>query len=168
MNATTSDQTPPARCSWPSTRATHLAGAGPVHGDNPDRLNTEAAFVVLCGVSPIGATSGMTQRRRLSSGGDRRANSARYILVIARLRWGHSRTRLRRTTHQRRQDPPRGHPMLQALHRPQALPDDHRTPGITGMTAMGAANSPYVIWQSCTSPRLTSGYNPTLRECCVT
>jgi hypothetical protein len=38
-------------------------------------------------VSPIEASSGQTQRRRLNRGGDRRANSALYTIVIARLRW---------------------------------------------------------------------------------
>jgi transposase len=61
-------------------------------GDNPDRLASEASFAALCGVSPIEASSGKTQRRRLNRGGDRRANSALYTIVIARLRWD-TRTR---------------------------------------------------------------------------
>lgn len=61
-------------------------------GDNPDRLASEASFAALCGVSPVEASSGKTQRRRLNRGGDRRANSALYIIVIARLRWD-TRTR---------------------------------------------------------------------------
>lgn len=56
-------------------------------GDNPDRLTGEASFAALCGVSPVEASSGKTQRRRLNRGGDRRANSALYTIVIARLRW---------------------------------------------------------------------------------
>lgn len=32
-------------------------------------------------------SSGKTQRRRLNRGGDRQANSALYMIVIARLRW---------------------------------------------------------------------------------
>ncbi|MBM0256510.1 transposase, partial [Micromonospora sp. 4G55] len=39
------------------------------------------------GASPIEMSSGKTQRRRLNRGGDRQANSALYIIVIARLRW---------------------------------------------------------------------------------
>ncbi|WP_433200209.1 IS110 family transposase [Dactylosporangium sp. CS-047395] len=56
-------------------------------GDNPERMTSEAAFAALCGVSPIEASSGKTQRRRLNRGGDRRANSALYTITIARLRW---------------------------------------------------------------------------------
>ncbi|MEV4136152.1 transposase [Dactylosporangium sp. NPDC049742] len=56
-------------------------------GDNPERMTSEAAFAALCGVSPIEASSGKTQRRRLNRGGDRRANSALYTITITRLRW---------------------------------------------------------------------------------
>lgn len=56
-------------------------------GDNPQRLHSEASFAALCGVSPVEASSGMTQRRRLNRGGDRHANSALYTIVMARLRW---------------------------------------------------------------------------------
>jgi transposase len=55
-------------------------------GDNPHRLTNEAAFAALCGVSPVEASSGKTQRRRLNRGGDRRANSALYTITITRLR----------------------------------------------------------------------------------
>ncbi|MFD6467754.1 transposase [Streptomyces goshikiensis] len=34
-------------------------------GDNPERLRSEASFAVLCGVSPVEASSGKTQRRCL-------------------------------------------------------------------------------------------------------
>lgn len=61
-------------------------------GDNPDRLASEAPFAALCGASPVEASSGKTQRRRLNRGGDRQANSALYTIVIARLRWD-TRTR---------------------------------------------------------------------------
>lgn len=79
-------------------RAPHLLeryGVGPdtasalllTAGDNSDRLTSEAAFAALCGVSPVEASSGKTQRRRLNRGGDRIANSAPYTIVLARLRW---------------------------------------------------------------------------------
>lgn len=55
-------------------------------GDNPDRLVSEASFAALCGVSPIPASSGKTQRHRLNRGGDRAANSALHIIAIGRLR----------------------------------------------------------------------------------
>jgi transposase len=55
-------------------------------GDNPSRLVSEASFAALCGVSPIPASSGMTNRHRLNRGGDRAANSALHIIAIGRLR----------------------------------------------------------------------------------
>jgi len=55
-------------------------------GDNPGRLGSEASFAALCGVSPIPASSGKTQRHRLNRGGDRAANSALHIIAIGRLR----------------------------------------------------------------------------------
>lgn len=61
-------------------------------GDNPHRLDSEAALARLCGVAPIPASSGNTQRHRLHRGGDRAANSALYLIVINRLRW-HPATR---------------------------------------------------------------------------
>lgn len=56
-------------------------------GDNPDRLRSEAAFAHLCGVAPIPASSGRTDRHRLHRGGDRAANSALYTVVLTRLRY---------------------------------------------------------------------------------
>jgi transposase len=55
-------------------------------GDNPDRLHSEAAFSMLCGSSPIQASSGKTTRHRLNRGGDRQANAALYRIVVVRLR----------------------------------------------------------------------------------
>uniref|UniRef100_UPI00374E1C00 transposase n=1 Tax=Streptomyces gibsoniae TaxID=3075529 RepID=UPI00374E1C00 len=72
----------------PDTAAALLIAAG----DNPDRMGSEASFAALCGVSPVEASSGKTQRRRLNRGGDRQANSALYTIVLARLRWD-TRTR---------------------------------------------------------------------------
>jgi transposase len=65
----------------PDTAAALLITAG----DNPDRLTSEAAFAALCGVNPIDASSGKTSRHRLNRGGDRRANSALYTIVLTRL-----------------------------------------------------------------------------------
>jgi transposase len=56
-------------------------------GDNPDRLRSEAAFASLCGVAPIPASSGKTNRHRLSRGGDRDANRALYLLALGRMSW---------------------------------------------------------------------------------
>ncbi len=56
-------------------------------GDNPDRLRTEAAFAHLCGVAPIPASSGKTNRHRLNRGGDRGANHALWRIAMTRLRY---------------------------------------------------------------------------------
>ncbi len=56
-------------------------------GDNPDRLRSEAAFARLCGVAPIPASSGKTNRHRLHRGGDRSANRALHVAVVVRLRF---------------------------------------------------------------------------------
>jgi transposase len=56
-------------------------------GDNPERLRSEPAFAALCGVSPIPASSGRTNRHRLNRGGDRQANAAIYRVVLCRMRW---------------------------------------------------------------------------------
>ncbi len=56
-------------------------------GDNPGRLHSEAAFSMLCGSSPIEASSGKVTRHRLNRGGDRQANAALYHVVMSRLRW---------------------------------------------------------------------------------
>jgi transposase len=58
-------------------------------GDNPDRLRSNGAFAMLCGASPIQASSGKTRRYRLNRGGDRQANAALYRIVVARLRHDH-------------------------------------------------------------------------------
>jgi transposase len=55
-------------------------------GDNSERLQSEASFAALCGVSPVPASSGKTTRHRLNRGGDRAANSALHIIAIGRLR----------------------------------------------------------------------------------
>lgn len=70
-------------------------------GDNPDRLRSEAAFAHLCGVAPIPASSGKTNRHRLHRGGDRSGNRALHIAAIVRLRYDErSRTYAGRRTAQ--------------------------------------------------------------------
>ena len=61
-------------------------------GDNPSRLRSDACFAMLCGTSPIQASSGKTTRHRLNRGGDRQANAALYRIVLVRLRY-HQQTR---------------------------------------------------------------------------
>ena len=65
----------------PDTAADLLIAAG----SNPDRLHSEAAFASLCGVNPIPASSGKTNRHRLNRGGNRQANAALYRVVVVRL-----------------------------------------------------------------------------------
>ena len=55
-------------------------------GGNPARLRSDTAFAMLCGVSPLEASSGKVRRHRLNRGGDRQANAALYRIVVARLR----------------------------------------------------------------------------------
>ena len=55
-------------------------------GDNTDRLRSEPAFAMLCGVAPLPASSGKVKRHRLNRGGDRAANSALHMAVMCRLR----------------------------------------------------------------------------------
>lgn len=55
-------------------------------GDNPARMRGEAALAQLCGVAPLPASSGRTDRHRLNRGGDRQANKAIYTVVMSRLR----------------------------------------------------------------------------------
>ena len=79
----------------PDTAATLLVAAG----SNPERLHSEAAFASLCGVNPIPASSGKTNRHRLNRGGDRQANAALYRIVVVRLRYDYrTREYMRRRT----------------------------------------------------------------------
>ena len=55
-------------------------------GENPDRLRSEASFAMLCGASPLPASSGKTRRHRLNRGGNRQANSALHMIVLCRMR----------------------------------------------------------------------------------
>ncbi|MCX4428754.1 IS110 family transposase [Streptomyces mirabilis] len=54
-------------------------------GANPARLRTEASFAALCGAAPVPASSGKTNRHRLSRGGDRAANAALYRIALVRM-----------------------------------------------------------------------------------
>jgi transposase len=60
-----------------------------VLGDNADRIHSEAAFAKLCGVCPIPASSGKTQRHRLNRGGHRHANAALHRAIIVRMKYHH-------------------------------------------------------------------------------
>ncbi|MET9603329.1 IS110 family transposase [Streptomyces sp. NPDC006459] len=112
----------------PDTAATLLIAAG----DNPERLHSEPSFAALCGVSPVEASSGKTQRRRLNRGGNRQANSALYTIVLARLRWD-PHPRIHRQASFRGQNPTRSTPLPQTLccarDRPAHHPHHHPRPG---------------------------------------
>ncbi len=54
-------------------------------GDNPTRLESEAAFAHLCGVAPIPASSGKVVRHRLTRRGNRDANRALYVIAFSRM-----------------------------------------------------------------------------------
>lgn len=55
-------------------------------GDNPQRLDHEASFAALCGVSPVDASSGRQHRHRLNRGGNRDANRALWVITLVRMR----------------------------------------------------------------------------------
>src|SRR5262249_7592524 len=55
-------------------------------GDKAGGMASEAGFAMLCGVAPLPASSGKTNRHRLNRGGDRAANSALHLAVITRMR----------------------------------------------------------------------------------
>jgi len=126
-------------------------------GDNPDRLHSDASFAALCGISPIEASSGKTQRRRLNRGGDRHANAALYRIAVTRLRCDPPHTHLHRPTHRPRQNPPRSNPLRQTLRRPRDLPATPSThprdrAHATGLTNIGASHP---LQQSLTEGGLT-------------
>ena len=63
----------------------HAATLLVLAGDNPERLDTEASFASLCGVSPIEASSGKVVRHRLNRGGNRDANCALHMICVVRM-----------------------------------------------------------------------------------
>lgn len=65
----------------PDTAAQLLITAG----GNRERMRTEASFAALCGAAPVPASSGRTNRHRLSRGGDRAANAALYRIALVRM-----------------------------------------------------------------------------------
>lgn len=78
----------PALLGAPCVGAVSAARLVLATGSDPGRVRSEAAFSMLCGTSPIPASSGRTTgRHRLNRGGDRQANRA--IHEIARARMAH-------------------------------------------------------------------------------
>ena len=80
------------------------------------------AWAHLCGVAPIQASSGKVTRVRLDRGGDRQANSALWVIVMARM----SADKATRAYVERRlaegRSQARGDQGLEALRGPEALP----------------------------------------------
>ena len=94
----------------PDTAAALLISAG----GNPQRIHSEAAFASLCGVSPVPASSGKTNRHRLNRGGDRQANAVLYRVVLVRL--SHD-LRTRQYMHRRTQEGMRKTKVIRCLKR---------------------------------------------------
>ena len=76
----------PALMEAPGVSTGTIADMLVVLGDNPQRIRSEAAFAKLCGVCPVPASSGKTNRHRLNRGGNRRANAALYRVALVRMR----------------------------------------------------------------------------------
>lgn len=116
-------------------------------GDNPERIHSEAVLAKLCGVCPIPASSGKTNRMRLNRGGNRHANAALYRVAIVRTR-DNERTKTyaaRRTAEGRRQNPTRNRALHQAVHRPRNIPRLVRSTGPNSryLTNIGASTRPF-------------------------
>jgi transposase len=70
-----------------------LLGVGPITASqilvswsHPGRFRSEAAFASFAGVSPIPASSGLTNRHRLNRSGDRQLNRAVHTISLIRMR----------------------------------------------------------------------------------
>ena len=55
-------------------------------GDNASRLHKESSFAAMCGVNPLEASSGKTQRHHLNRGGSRDANNTLWTVAFIRMR----------------------------------------------------------------------------------
>jgi transposase len=75
----------PGLTSLPAIGTHHAATLLVLAGDNPERLNSEASFASLCGVSPVEASSGKVVRHRLNRGGNRDANRALHMICVVRM-----------------------------------------------------------------------------------
>ena len=75
----------PRLISLPAIGTNHAATLLALVGDNPERLGSEASFAMLCGVSPLEASSGKVVRHRLNRGGNREANCALHMICVVRM-----------------------------------------------------------------------------------
>ena len=129
-------------CARSRPRYSRSAGVGPivaaqliVSWSHHGRIRSEAAFARLAGVAPIPASSGQTQRHRLSP---RRRPPTQP-------RPAHNCSpppparpddpRLHREQDRRGQEPPRRHPATEALPRPQPLPPPRKPGDAHGLTS---------------------------------
>jgi transposase len=71
--------------SLPAIGTHHAATMLVLPGDNSQRLNSEASFASLCGVSPVEASNGKVVRHRLNRGGNRDANRALHMICVVRM-----------------------------------------------------------------------------------
>lgn len=94
-------------------------------GDNPGRLKGEAAFSMMCGASPIPASSGKTDRHRLNRGGNRQANWALYEIAIKRMAYDERTSEVRGEADLRGEVPAGGGPLPEALHSAGGVPRAH-------------------------------------------
>ncbi|WP_326655542.1 MULTISPECIES: transposase [unclassified Streptomyces] len=69
-----------------------LQGGGPITAaqvlvswSHPGRFRSEAAFASFAGVSPIPASSGLTNRHRINRSGDRQLNRALHTITLIRM-----------------------------------------------------------------------------------
>ncbi|MFD7498421.1 transposase [Streptomyces sp. NPDC059832] len=70
-----------------------LLGVGPITAaqilvsrSHQGRFRSEAAFASFAGVSPVPASSGLTNRHRLNRSGDRQPNRALHTITLIRMR----------------------------------------------------------------------------------
>ncbi|MGZ4217986.1 MAG: IS110 family RNA-guided transposase [Solirubrobacteraceae bacterium] len=124
-------------------------------GQNIDRLRGESSFSMLCGASPIPASSGKTTRHRLNHGGDSQPSASPHHHLPAALLRPHPR--IRQAPHRRRQDPARDHALPQALHRARGLQRPPRRP-----RRHRAAETSRLDHQHVRQPRLRNQPNPHL------
>jgi transposase len=75
----------PALIARPAIGMNHAATFLVLAGDNPERLEGEASFARLCGVSPLEASSGKVVRHRLNRGSNREANCALHMICVVRM-----------------------------------------------------------------------------------
>ncbi|MFF8618629.1 transposase [Streptomyces sp. NPDC015350] len=73
-------------------RAPRPLGVGPITAaqilvswSHQGRFRSEAAFASFAGVSPIPASSGLTNRHRLNRSGDRQLNRAMHTITLIRI-----------------------------------------------------------------------------------